>query len=144
MLDITTAIVVSFYQRTPLHLAARQGHDDTVECLVEREAKICVTDNRGVNVTTLLADSRNELVFFSQRCCIYHSANMPFENSLFFFVNGLRREKDMYHFKLKTITKGILNLHTIVCCMILQLLLLFLSVSGLPCIWQQEKAVRTL
>ena len=36
---------------------------------------------------------------------------MPFENS-FFFVNDLRREKDMYHFKLKTITKGILNLHT--------------------------------
>ena len=28
--------------------------------------------------------------------------------------------------------------------MILQLLLLFLSVSGLPCIWQQEKAVTTL
>jgi len=58
LLDITTAIVVSFYQRTPLHLAARQGRDDTVECLVERKADICATDNHGVSVTTLLADSR--------------------------------------------------------------------------------------
>ena len=49
----------------------------------------------------------------------------------------------MYHFKLKTITKGILNLHT----SLLHdstLLLFFLSVSGLPCIWQQEKVVRKL
>jgi len=29
-----------------------------------------------------------------------------------FFINGLRAENDMYHFKLKTVTKGILNLHT--------------------------------
>jgi len=35
-------------------LAAREGRDDTVECLVEQGAEIFITDNHGVhNVTTV-------------------------------------------------------------------------------------------
>ena len=36
-----------------MHLAAREGRDDTVECLVEQGAKISITDDHGVwSVTT--------------------------------------------------------------------------------------------
>ena len=51
--DITTTTIVSFCQRTPLHLAAREGRENTVKCLVKHGAAICVMDNYGVqNVTT--------------------------------------------------------------------------------------------
>ena len=36
---------------------------------------------------------------------------MLFESN-FFFVNSLKPEKGVYHFKFKTISKGILNLQT--------------------------------
>lgn len=45
--DITTATIVSFCQRTPLHLAAREGRDNTVECLVKQGANI-TQDKNGV------------------------------------------------------------------------------------------------
>ena len=53
MSNYLTSHFYCLYQRTPLHLAAREGCDDTVECLVEQGADIFVTDNHGVqNVTT--------------------------------------------------------------------------------------------
>ena len=67
---------------------------------------------------------------------------MLFESN--FFVNALRPEKDVHHFKFKTTSKGILIFYRLVCFLILQLLSLFLPISGLPCIWQQEKAVTIL
>ena len=45
--DIKTAIIVSSYQRTALHLAAREGRDDTVEYLVKQGANI-TKDKNGV------------------------------------------------------------------------------------------------
>ena len=37
-----------FPQRTPLHMAAEGGHEDTVKYLVEKGAGIGVKDNKGV------------------------------------------------------------------------------------------------
>ena len=36
------------YQKTPLHLAAGQGHIDVVKCLVDAEADISAKDMDGV------------------------------------------------------------------------------------------------
>ena len=37
-----------FCQRTPLHIAAKEGHDYTVECLVQQRADINSKDENGV------------------------------------------------------------------------------------------------
>ena len=44
----------SFYQRAPLHLAAKEGYSHTVECLVKKGANINIKDKKGVSVTGLL------------------------------------------------------------------------------------------
>ena len=53
---------ISLYQPTPLtalHVAASQGHNDKVECLVKQGDDVNIKDdNYGVSVTILLADSR--------------------------------------------------------------------------------------
>ena len=41
---------LSLHQVTPLHLAAKQGHKDIVECLVAKQAKINVQDENKVTV----------------------------------------------------------------------------------------------
>ena len=46
---------VSFsYQQTPLHVAASNGRDYTVECLVKKGADINIKDKTGVRETILL------------------------------------------------------------------------------------------
>ena len=43
-----------FHQRTPLHMAAREGYDSTVEVLADEGAKINMGDCNGVCEATLL------------------------------------------------------------------------------------------
>ena len=45
---------LSLIQQTPLHIAASEGHDFTVECLVKKGADIKIKDQTGVSVTLLL------------------------------------------------------------------------------------------
>ena len=42
--------VTFFYQRTPLHFAAREGRKLTVESLVDKGANINIRDNSGVSI----------------------------------------------------------------------------------------------
>ena len=37
-----------YHQRTPLHMAAEGGHEDTVKYLVDKGAGIGIKDNKGV------------------------------------------------------------------------------------------------
>ena len=39
------------YQRTPLHIATREGHENTAKCLVKKGADISIKDKDGVSVT---------------------------------------------------------------------------------------------
>ena len=45
---------VSFYQRAPLHIAAKEGFSHTVDSLVKKGANIKIKDKKGVNATGLL------------------------------------------------------------------------------------------
>ena len=54
MANIAKLFVTFFYQRTPLHVAAWNGRDYTVECLVKKEADISIKDKTGVRETILL------------------------------------------------------------------------------------------
>ena len=46
---IIATILVSFsYQQTPLHLAASNAHDYTVECLAKEGGNINIKDKTGV------------------------------------------------------------------------------------------------
>ena len=56
--DIKTAIIVSSYQRTALHLAAREGRDDTVEYLVKQGANITKDKNGVCRCTIRTTDGR--------------------------------------------------------------------------------------
>ena len=55
-----------FHQRTPLHTAARGGHECTIKYLVEKGALIDVKDKDGVIAyMRLLSDFEFELVTYS-------------------------------------------------------------------------------
>ena len=43
-------LVHSLHQWTPLHIAARQGHQDIVEYFIGEKASINTEDNDGVSV----------------------------------------------------------------------------------------------
>ena len=48
-------ILITFsYQQTPLHVAASNDHDYTVECLLKKEANMNIKDKSGVRETILL------------------------------------------------------------------------------------------
>ena len=51
---LKSIIIPSLYQRTPLHIAAREGNDDTVKFLVKKGAKINDINVDGVSVTIAL------------------------------------------------------------------------------------------
>ena len=44
--------ILSPHQWSPLHWAAREGHVNTVKCLVENGAEVNSEDYNGVNFTT--------------------------------------------------------------------------------------------
>ena len=52
--SLTVIYVPFLYQWTPLHIAAREGHDDTVKFLVENKADVNNISVDGVSVTILL------------------------------------------------------------------------------------------
>ena len=54
MAIIATFVVTFSYQRTPLHVAASNRRDYTVECLVKKGADINIKDKTGVHETILL------------------------------------------------------------------------------------------
>ena len=47
---------LSLHQRTPLHLAAKEGHKETVVLLIQEGAKISIQDNDGVGVCDYTTD----------------------------------------------------------------------------------------
>ena len=54
MAIIKTFLVTFSYQQTPLHIAASNGRDYTVECLVKKGADIYIKDKTGVSVKVYL------------------------------------------------------------------------------------------
>ena len=54
MAIIATFLVTFFYQQTPLHVAASNGRDYTVEWLVKKGADINIKNKTGVCKTMLL------------------------------------------------------------------------------------------
>ena len=48
MVIIATLLVTFSYQQTPLHVAASNGRDYTVECLVKKGADMNIKDKKGV------------------------------------------------------------------------------------------------
>ena len=48
----THSYILSPHQWSPLHWAAREGHVNTVKCLVENGAEVNNEDYNGVNCTT--------------------------------------------------------------------------------------------
>ena len=49
MVIIATLLVTFSYQQTPLHVAASNGRDYTVEWLVKKGADVNIKDKRGVS-----------------------------------------------------------------------------------------------
>ena len=43
-------VFLSLHQRTPLHIAATEGREKTVEFLIEEKARIDIQDNEGVGI----------------------------------------------------------------------------------------------
>ena len=43
-------LIFPHYQRTPLHIAARENYERTVECLVDKGAGINIKDKVGVSI----------------------------------------------------------------------------------------------
>ena len=56
MYQCTSLKIAPFFlnQLTPLHVAASEGRDHTVEWLVEKGADICIKDKAGVSMTIFL------------------------------------------------------------------------------------------
>ena len=54
MAIIATFLFTFSYQHTPLHVAASNHHDYTVECLVKRGADMNIKNETGVHETILL------------------------------------------------------------------------------------------
>ena len=54
MAIIQTFLFTLSYQQTPLHVAASNRRDYTVECLVKRGADMNIKNETGVNETILL------------------------------------------------------------------------------------------
>ena len=55
MTFIAMFLVTSFYQKSPLHVAASNRRDYTVECLVRKEADINIKDKTGVREIILMS-----------------------------------------------------------------------------------------
>ena len=53
MATITTLHVTSSYQQTPVHVAASNHRDYTVECLVKKRADVNIKDESGVGETMI-------------------------------------------------------------------------------------------
>ena len=47
-------------QRTPLHLAARNGHSKVVKTLLDRGAKVNIVDKNGKNALDIAIDSEHK------------------------------------------------------------------------------------
>ena len=51
-MQLLSLLILPHYQRTPLHIAARENYERTVECLVDKGAGINIKDKAGVSHTT--------------------------------------------------------------------------------------------
>ena len=51
VVTILSLLILPHYQRTPLHIAARENYERTVECLVDKGAGINIKDKAGVSHT---------------------------------------------------------------------------------------------
>ena len=75
-----------FFQRTPLHAAAKKGRDDTVKCLVGKGADINLQDHNGVNTRDRHVLCQylclNEIVTLLEEC-EYTALNQPSDMSLY-------------------------------------------------------------
>ena len=58
------------YQRTPLHFAARENYERTVECLVDKGADINIRDVAGVSTSVSF------LGLYSVFCCLQYDEKM--------------------------------------------------------------------
>lgn len=56
---LSNAEFFPLYQKTPLHLAAGQGHIDVVKCLVDAGADIIAKDMDGVTYIYISAKYKN-------------------------------------------------------------------------------------
>jgi len=63
MAIIATFLVIFPYQQTPLHLAASNCHDYTVECLVKKGADINIKDKTkvGENIPNSFFEATTDL-----------------------------------------------------------------------------------
>ena len=62
--------VFPHYQRTPLHFAARENYERTVECLVDKGADINIRDVAGVSTLVPF------LGLYSAFCCLQYDEKM--------------------------------------------------------------------
>ena len=62
-LSTVLQLLFSLYQRTPLHIASKEGYRYTTECLVDKGADINMKDDDGVSVTTILAAGQTWILY---------------------------------------------------------------------------------
>ena len=73
--SIVLRLLFSLYQRTPLHIASKEGYKYTVECLVAEGADINIEDDKGVSVTIMYAAGQNWFTYVTVVAvgCLYFS-----------------------------------------------------------------------
>ena len=75
---ITETLLVTFsYQQTPLHVAASNGRDYTVECLVKKGAYINIKDKNGVCETKVVMIAKYSAMQCDRKIIHHGCINLP-------------------------------------------------------------------